>query len=62
VRRTADVDGVEANGSDPNQNLVLPYRRDRSFLENDLFSLRIRFEKVRFPSQCCEPLGRESWW
>lgn len=44
-QRTADVDGVETDGSDPNENFVFPYFRDRGFLENDVFFLKVLFEE-----------------
>ena len=61
ARLTADVDGIEANGSNPNQNLVLAYLGGRRFFENDVLSLMIRFEVVSFPSERYEPLGQGFW-
>jgi hypothetical protein len=41
IRRTTIVDGIEPNGSDPDENLVLAYLGDRCFLQNDGFSLKV---------------------
>ena len=43
VRLTGNVDGIETNGSDPDQNLVLAHLGGRSFLKNDILSLEIRW-------------------
>jgi hypothetical protein len=58
---TADVDGIETNGSNLNQNLVLAYLGGRRFFENDVFPLTIWFEVVGFSSERYEPLGQGFW-
>ena len=41
VQPTSDVDGIETNGSDSNENLVLAYFGDRCFFENNLSFLEM---------------------
>ena len=53
VRPTANVDGIETDGSCPDQNLVLAWFWDGRFLENDSFSLEIRLEAIGIPGECC---------
>jgi hypothetical protein len=60
VRLTGNVDGVETDGSGPDQDLVLALFWDGRLLKNDVFSLEIRLEVISVPSECCEPLGRGS--
>ena len=43
VRLTGNVDGIETNGSNLDQYLVLAYLGGRRFLENDIFPLKIRW-------------------
>ena len=61
VQPTANVDGIEADGSGPDQNLVLSWFWGGRFLENDVFSLEVRLGVIRIPSKCGEPVGRGSW-
>ena len=61
VRPTRNVDGIDTDGSGPDQNLVLARFWDGHFLENDMFSLKIRLEVISIPDEYCEPLGRGSW-
>lgn len=42
VRLTGNIDGIETNGSNPDQNLVLAHFGGRRFLENDVPSLKMR--------------------
>ena len=44
VRLTADVDGIETDGSGLDQNLVFAWFWNRSVLENDIFPLGRQLE------------------
>ena len=61
IQPTTNVDGIETDGSGPDQNLVLAWFWGGGFLENDVFSLEIRLEAISVPSECCEPPERGSW-
>ena len=42
VRLTGNVDGIETNGSNLDQYLVLTHLGGRRFFEHDIFSLEVR--------------------
>lgn len=48
VRLTADVDGIETDGSGLDQNLVFTWFWNRSVLENDIFPLGRQLEILAF--------------